>query len=72
MGTTWVAVTVHGKVKVTAWGPLTIGAKIKAHAQSTVAAWVSGSDAANAAFGTATQTAACGDTILVIVECAAL
>jgi len=72
MGTTWVSVIQRGKVKMTAWGSVSIGAKVKAHAQSTFQAWVSGTDATAAAFGTVQQTAACGDTVLVLVETAAV
>jgi hypothetical protein len=72
MGTTWVSVVVRGKVKMTAWGSVSIGAKVKAHAQSVFQAWVSGTDAVPAAFGTALQSAACGDTVLVIVDTGAV
>ena len=70
MGTTWVSVVQRGKVKMTAWGTVSIGAKVKAHAQSVFQAWVSGTDATNAAFGTAQQAAACGDTVIVLVDTA--
>ena len=70
MGTTWVSVIVRGKTKVTATGTVSAGAKIKSYNQSIVQAFTVGSDAVNAAFGTALQTAASGDTILVIVDCA--
>ena len=72
MGTTWVSVTVRGKVKVTAWGTVSIGAKLKAHDQSHVMAWVSGTDSAPAACGTTLQAAACGDTILAIIDTGAV
>lgn len=70
MGTTWVSVIQRGKAKMTAWGSVSIGAKVKAHSQSTFAAWVSGTDATAAAFGTAQQAAACGDTVIVMVDTA--
>ena len=70
MGTTWVSVIVRGKTKITATGTIAAGAKIKAWTQTKVAAFVVGSDEINAAFGTALQAAASGDTILVIVDCA--
>ena len=70
MGATWVSVIQRGRVKMTAWGSVSIGAKVKAHAQSTFQAWVSGTDAVGAAFGTVQQAAACGDTVLVLIDTA--
>ena len=67
MGTTWVSVIVRGKTKLTAHGTIAAGAKIKAYTQSLAE---SDSSADLAAFGTALQAAASGDTILVIVDCA--
>ena len=67
MGTTWVSVIVRGKTKVTAYGTIAAGAKIQAYTQSLVEA---DANADLAAFGTALQAAASGDTILVIVDCA--
>jgi hypothetical protein len=71
MGQTWVSVIVRGKTKLTASAAaIAAGAKVKAAGQSTIAAYVVGTDPVNAAFGTALQNAASGDTILVIVDCA--
>jgi len=67
MGTVWVSVIVRGKTKVLTAGAVAAGAKIKAYGQSSV---VSDSSADLAAFGTALQAAASGDTILVIVDSA--
>jgi hypothetical protein len=72
MGSTWVSVIVHGKVKVTISGTVSVGAKLKAWTQSKSAAWVSGTDATIAAYGTAIQGGSSGDTILAIVNCAAV
>ena len=67
MGTTWVSVIVRGKTKLTAYGAIAAGAKIKAYTQSLAEA---DADADLSAFGTALQAAASGDTVLVIVDCA--
>ena len=72
MGITWVSVVVRGKVKVTISGTVSVGAKLKAWSQHQVAAWVSGTDASNLAIGTAVQGGSSGDTLLAIVDCAAL
>ena len=70
MTQTWVSVIVRGKTKITATGSIAAGAKLKAWTQTKVAAWVSGTDAVGAAFGTALQAASSGDTIFAIVDCA--
>lgn len=66
-GTTWVSIIVRGKTKLTAYGSIAAGAKLKAYTQSLAEADAS---ADLSAFGTALQTATSGDTILVIVDCA--